>query len=83
MFSMSQSIYKVSDDGEMENIAATSIDNIPEAVSVLMESFDVDEIELDGPGKFIEKCGYDILEELKQNYTNKNVRINLNGTLLN
>lgn len=82
MFSTSQNIYLVQDD-KAESIAATALDRIPEAVCSLMDQFDIDEIELDGPSKYIEKYGYDILSELEKNYANKNVRINLNGTLFN
>ena len=83
MFSMSQSIYLVDED-KVENIAATALEQIPEAVSTLMDQFEnIDEIELDGPNKYIEKYGYDILSELEKNYANKTVRVNLNGTILN
>ena len=83
MFSMSQNIYKVDGD-KIENLAATALEQIPQAVSTLLGNFDdIEEIELDGPSKYIEKYGYDILSELEKNYANKNVRVNLNGTLLN
>lgn len=83
MFSMSQNIYKVDGD-QVENIGATALEQIPEAVSTLMDQFEnIDEIELDGPNKYIEKYGYDILSELEKNYANKTVRVNLNGTILN
>ena len=83
MFSMSQNIYKVDGD-KIENLAAAALEQIPQAVSTLLGNFDdIEEIELDGPSKYIEKYGYDILSELEKNYANKNVRVTLNGTLLN
>lgn len=83
MFSMSQNIYRVDGD-KVETLAATDLEQIPEAVNALMGKFeDIDEIELDGPNKYIEKYGYDILSELEKNYAERNVRVKLNGTLFN
>ena len=84
MFSMNQSIYELHEDGKVDIVAATALDRLGEAVCSLIDSSnEIEEIELDGPTEYIEKYGFEILEELAKNYSDRNVRLNLNGKVFN
>ena len=84
MFSLNQYIYELHEDGQVETVAATPIDRLAEAVySLVGTREDIEEIELDGPTEYIQKYGFEILEGLAQNYSNRNVRISLNGKVFN
>ena len=48
-----------------------------------MDSTEIDEVELDGDEKYIEAIGLNMLTDLAQKYSNRNVRIRINGKIFN
>ena len=54
MFSVNQSIYKADTaNNKVEIVAAAAMDRIPEAICALMQKYEAEEIELEGPTDYI------------------------------
>ena len=79
MFSLNQNIF-IEEHGEIKPVASVPMDQISDLIITFK---DVEEIEIDGNQKFIEKIGMEVLEKYKQKYSNSNVRFKLNGKVFN
>lgn len=83
MFSFDQDVFETDGDS-VKHIASVPIDQINEMVySFVNTKESIEEIEIDGNQDFIQKIGYEILEGLEKIYSNKNVRVKLNGEVFN
>lgn len=83
LFTLHQNIYIANDEGEIEKIVRSTVDNMNDTVIGLMEKQDFSEIEISGNQEFIQSIGEKLLTELKLTYANKNVRMLLNGKVFN
>lgn len=82
MFTINQDVF-LEHGGEIKHIASVPTDKLGEIVYSLVNSKDgIEEIEIDGNQKYIEKIGQEVLEGLNKNYSN-NVRVKLNGKVSN
>ena len=83
MFDMYQTVYYVEND-KPTKVTSIMTDNI---VNFVLRnehwSKDVDEIELDGNKHFVQKIGKDLITELQSKFSNRNVRILINGEVFN
>lgn len=83
MFDMYQTVYYVEND-KPTKVTSIMTDNI---VNFVLHdehwSKDVDEIELDGNKHFVQKIGKDLITELQSKFSNRNVRILINGEVFN
>ena len=82
MFDANQQIFIAKDD-EIKYIASAPMDRISELAYSLAGEREVDEIEVDGNPDFIQQIGMEILEGLEKFYSDKNVRVKLNGEIFN
>ena len=82
MFSMNQDIY-IADNGEVKHIATVPMDRVGEMVFSLAGTHNIDEVEINGNTEYIQQIGYDILDGMEKFYSNKNVRVKLNGKVFN
>ena len=84
MFSLNQAIYLSHEDGKIEVMENIPTDELSKTIYNLVgPDNQIEEIELDGPSSYIQKYGFDILEGLEKNYSDRNVRIYLNGEIFN
>lgn len=83
MFDMYQQIYYIENDNVTRTTTAMT-DNLADFI-LYNERWnkDVDEIEIDGNKAFIKKIGQDILTKFNNQFSNRNVRILINGEVLN
>lgn len=83
MFDLNQDVF-VAENEEIKHIASVPIDRLSEIVYSLAGVNDgVEEIEINGNQEYIQPVGYEILEGLNKLYSEKNVRVYLNGEILN
>lgn len=83
MFDMYQTVYYIEND-KPTKVTSIMTNNIVNFVLHDEQwSKNVDEIELDGNKHFIEKIGNDLITELQTKFSNKNVRILINGEVFN
>lgn len=82
MFSFNQDIF-LADDENIKHIASVPIDRLSETLYALADAQQIESIDIQGENEFIQKIGYEVLEGLKNNYSNENVRITLNGEVFN
>jgi hypothetical protein len=83
LFTLHQNIYIANDDGEIEKIVRSTVENMNNTVMGLLEEKNFSEIELSGNQEFVQHVGEKLLAELKLNYSNKNVRMLINGKVFN
>jgi len=83
MFSINQSIYTIDENSKIKIISDIPLNKLSEYVYDITSSEDIEEIELDGPEAYIQKYGFDILENLSQNYSDRKVKVKLNGEVFN
>ena len=83
MFSINQSIYTIDENSKIKIISDIPLNKLSEYVYDITSSEDIEEIELDGPETYIQKYGFDILENLSQNYSDRKVKVKLNGEVFN
>lgn len=83
MFTIDQDVFEADDDN-IKHIASVPIDRIGEIIYSLANAKDsIEEIEIDGNQDYIQKVGFEVLEGLEKLYSNKNVRVKLNGEVFN
>lgn len=83
MFTINQNIF-IADDDKVKLIASVPVDRVGEIVYSLAGAKDgIEEIEIDGNQDYIQKVGFEVLEGLEELYSNKNVRVKLNGEVFN
>ena len=83
MFDANQEIFIAEDDDKIKHIASAPMDRISELAYSLAGKKEVDEIEVDGSKDLIQQIGMEILEGLEKFYSDKKVRIKLNGEVFN
>lgn len=83
MFSINQSIYTIDENSKIKIISDIPLDKLSDYIYSITGSDEIEEIELDGPEAYIQKYGFDILENLSQNYSNRKVKVKLNGEVFN
>ena len=83
MFSMSHPVFLADTQGDIKLIAQPSLEELQHVLFSTMYSTEIDEIELDGDEKYIEAIGLNMLTDLAQKYSNRNVRIRINGKVFN
>ncbi len=83
MFDMYQTVYYIAND-KPTKVTSVMTNNI---VNFVLNdehwSKDVDEIELDGNKHFVQKIGQALITELQSKFSNRNVRILINGEVFN
>ena len=83
MFAIDQDVFEADGDN-LKHIASVPIDRISEMIYSLANAKDgIEEIEIDGNQDYIQKVGLEVLEGLEKLYSNKNVRVKLNGEVFN
>lgn len=82
MFNMNQTLF-LEREGEVGQAVAVPLNQLNQTIYHLINEENINEIYIGGNQDFIEKIGYEILDELKLNYSNKNVRIKANDKVLN
>lgn len=83
MFDLAQTVFLVKDE-KVTKMTSVPTDELGTTFASLVETQDVDEIELDGNTLYTQKIGQEILENITRLYSNnKNVRININGKIFN
>lgn len=83
IFAVNQDVFEADGDN-LKHIASVPIDQIGEMVYSLANAKDgIEEIEIDGNQDYIQKVGLEVLEGLEKLYSNKNVRVKLNGEVFN
>ncbi len=83
MFAFDQSVFEIDGD-TVKQIASIPINQIGEMVYSLANTEDgIEEIEIDGNQNYIQKVGIEVLEKLTKLYSDKNVRVKLNGEVFN
>lgn len=82
MFNLNQDVL-LTQDNDIEKIASVPIDSVGKIVCSLAGEKNVEEIEIDGNQEYIQKVGLEVLEGLENYYTDRNVRIKLNGKVFN
>ena len=83
MFAMNQDVFEADGDN-FKHVASVPVDRIGEMIYSLANAKDgIDEIEIDGDQNYIQKIGFEVLEGLEKLYSNKNVRVKLNGEVFN
>ena len=81
MFRVNQDVYEI--DGDHANyLASLPLDEVSRAVYAFGNG-DIEEVEVDGNTDFIQKIGYEIIDELNKYYSDRNVRVKLNGEIFN
>lgn len=81
MFDLYQMVYLVDDNNKPVKSMSVLLGDLVNYV--LYKEKDINEIEIDGNKNFIQKIGLDFLTECNKNYSNRNVRIILNGEVFN
>lgn len=83
LFAIDQDVFEADGDN-LKHIASVPIDRIGEMIYSLANAKDgIEEIEIDGNQDYIQKVGLEVLEGLEKLYSNKNVRVKLNGEVFN
>ena len=84
MFNINQSVFLIQNDVIVSTtkVPLDQFKDLP-IFNLEREKDSIDEININGNQKFIEKIGYDIISNLKNNYSNRQVRIKLNGEIFN
>lgn len=83
MFDMYQQIYYIENDNVTRTTTAMTNNLADFLVANERWNKDVDEIEIDGNKTFIQKIGQDILTKFNSQFSNRNVRILINGEIFN
>lgn len=84
LFAIDQDVFEADGDNNLKHIASVPIDRIGEMIYSLAGAKDgIEEIEIDGNQDYIQKVGFEVLEGLEKLYSNKNVRVKLNGEVFN
>ena len=84
MFDIDQQIFMADENKDIKLIASPSIENVKDILFSLMETDNsVEEVEFNGNEKYIKAIGNGILNELVKKYSDRNVRILINGKILN
>ncbi len=81
MFDLNQQIF-ISDGNEIKMVANPPMEKVRETLFALMEP-DVEEVEFNGNEKYIKAIGNNLLNDLIIKYSDRNVRVLLNGKILN
>lgn len=83
MFDMYQTIYYVEND-KPTKVTSVMTDNIVNFILYNDQwNKGVDEIEIDGNKHFVKKIGNDLVTEFQRQFSNRNVRILINGEVFN
>ena len=82
LFDLYQDIFLVTKDS-VNLYSKVTMEDIPELVysALSKDDFSIDEIELHGNPEYCEKTGYEIESLIKQRYSDRNVRISINGEI--
>lgn len=83
MFDFNQDVFMT--DGEIiKHVASVPMERLSEIIYSLTGTEDgIEEIEINGNQEYIQPVGYEILEGLNKLYSDKNVRVYLNGEVFN
>lgn len=83
MFDMYQQIYYI-DNNNITRTTTVMTDNLVDYILYNDQwNKDVDEIEIDGNKSFIQKIGRDFIKKWQSQFSNRNVRILINGEVFN
>ena len=83
MFDLNQPIFLADTEADIKMVAQPEIGQIENTLFVLMEDNPIDEIEFNGNEKYIQSIGEEWVKNLKSKYSNRNVRISINGKVFN
>ena len=84
MFEMNQSIFLADSNDDIQLISQVPLNEIPSILfSLLNDNNDIEEIEFRGNRDFITPTTETTLKNLKSKYSNRNVRISINGKVFN
>ena len=81
MFDLNQQIF-LADGDNITMVANPPMENVKETLFALMEP-DIEEVEFNGSEKYIKAIGNEIINELVRKYSDRNVRVLINGKILN
>ena len=83
MFDLNQPIFLADTEADIKMVAQPEIWQIENTLFALMENNPIDEIEFNGNEKYIQSIGEEWVKNLKSKYSNRNVRISINGKVFN
>lgn len=84
MFEMNQSIFLADSNNDIQLISQVPLNEIPSVLfSLLNDNDDIEEIEFRGNRDFITPITETTLKDIKSRYSNRNVRVNINGKVFN
>lgn len=75
MFSLNQNIYVIDDDGTHEIAVPANMEELPEIISALCHSKNIDKVMLTGNSVFGAAVAEDILAYSKQQYKENNIEV--------
>lgn len=82
MFDLNQQVF-LADGEDIKLISTPTMAEMKGLIFSLLDSNTIQELEFDGNEKYIQAVGMDILEDLTKKYSNRNVRILINGKIFN
>lgn len=82
MFTVNQDILLVSETG-ITTLASVPVESVGNLAYSLIDSNNIEEIEINGNKKYTKKVAHDIINALQRNYSKRNVRITTNGEVFN
>ena len=83
MFDLNQPIFLADTEADIKMVAQPEIWQIENTLFALMENNPIDEIEFNGNEKYIQSIGEEWVKNLKSKYSNRKVRISINGKVFN
>lgn len=83
MFNLNQPIFLADTESDIKMVAQPEIFQVGDTLFALMEENTIDEIEFNGNEKYIHSIGEEWVKNLKSKYSNRNVRITINGEIFN
>ena len=83
MFNFNQNIILYDGDKDPVFLARVPVEKVSEIAIGHIDECNIDEIEIDGNRNFAQRVVSDLQNDLKTRYSNRNVRIKINGEVLN
>ena len=75
LFDLHQSIYVVSEDGERQLAAMTTMEELPEVISAICDANGIEEVCLSGNSVFAKAVGEDVLTYSLIHYSKNHIRV--------
>lgn len=83
MFDVHQSIYLIENEKPVKTTSVPLNELVDFVLGNEQWNKNIEEIEIDGNKNFIQKIGYDFKTSIQKQFSNRNVRILINGEVFN